>query len=233
MCWKRVYGRIQKFVDVLDVKGVGETTLQSMVEKGMVKTPADLFRVDYSEYQTIERKGEKHYEKLIKGLQASKKVTVSQIFAAMDIEGVGTFDNIVRVSGLDTFEGIIENALAGNVELFSKAVRVSEDKAEQIIGEIKENLEDIKDLRDYLEIKQNGKKLLGMTFVVTGSLTAAPRSQIEAWIKENGGTLSGSVSPKTTYLVSDDVGSNSSKFQKARQLGIKVITSQHFVSLIS
>jgi DNA ligase (NAD+) len=231
----RLYGRIQKFADVLDVKGVGRETLVQMVEAKLVKTPSDLWDIPVSTYSKLEGRGEKHFQKLQDGLKAREEMTVSQFFASLDIEGLGTWDNICRVPGLQTYDeimGLYELAPMRLKQLLSQAVRVSPEKAQNIVDEIFLKKDDILALRGKVRFKNLGQKLMGKVFVVTGSCTAKSRSEIEKLIKENGGQVGSSVSSKTSFLITDDDASTSTKAKKARELNKPVITSQQFLEML-
>lgn len=221
-CPRRVYGRLQKYVDILDIKGVGTETLIHLTSNGTIKTPADLYRLTLQQFTQVERKGEKAYAKLQQGLNATKKMSVSEFFAALDIEGKGTWEAITAVPGLQTMEEILEACyempLAQAKQLFSRAMRVSPMKAGAIIQEIKEKIDDIHDLVEFVEIKKPGTKMLGKVFCITGSLSV-PRPQIEKRIKDAGGQVSSSVTSRVTHLVTDDPSGDSSKLKTARKLG--------------
>lgn len=235
-CWMRVYGRMQKFVDILDVKGVGEETLRQMVEFKYVRTPADLWKLTLEDYCKLDRRGDKHYTKLKDGLTARLEMTPAQFFASLDIEGLGTWDNICRVPGLQTYDqimGLYESNPTQLKALLATAVRVSEDKARDITEEIFLKKDDITALRSIIKFKTLGSKLSGKTFVVTGSCTAQPRSVIEKTIKENGGVVGSSVSNKTDYLITDDDATTSSKAKKAKELKKPVITSHQFLEMLN
>lgn len=230
-CPRRIYGRIQKFIDVLDLKGCGEETAASLVEKQLVVTPAELFTLSEEDYCSLRRHGKKGYDKLQVGLQVIRKVSVADFFASLDIEGRGTFEAITKVPGLQTVEQILEEAKKKNYQLFAKAVRVSEERAEKICQEIGNNGWDIQELLKQVEIKESKTVLTGRTFCITGSLSR-PRREIEKEIKELGGSVSSSVTSRTTHLVVNDPGSTSSKAVKARKWGISQISEDQLQELM-
>jgi len=235
-CTMRVYGRVQKFVDVLDIKGVGIETLKQMVEFKFVRTPADLWKLSLADYEKLDRRGEKHYQKFTQGLKDREEMTVSQFFAALDIEGSGTWDNICRVPGLQTYDEIMALWNGNHYELMVKlasAVRVSTEKAQSILKEFHDKRHDIADLRPLIRFKSTGSKMMGKVIVITGSCTARPRSELEKMVKELGGVIGGSITSKTTCMVTDDTDTNSSKAKKAREMKTKIITSQELLDMMS
>lgn len=221
-CNNRVYGRLQKFINVLDIKGAGIETLRGMVELGMVKSAGDLFRVTEEQFCKLDRKGEKHFDKFKQGLELVRKMRPAQIFAALDIEGTGTWDAICAVPGLQTPTQVLTQAKANNYHLFANAVRVSPDKAQRIISEILERESEVVSLIGEIVVKETGTKLLGKTFCLTGSLSQ-PRPKIVERIKGAGGSVASDVSTRVDYLVTDDLASGSSKNKKAKQLNVRVI----------
>ena len=221
-CWMRVYGRIQKFVKVLDIKGSGIETLKGLVKAGIIKSPADLWDITEQQFCQLERKGEKHYAKFRQGLEAKKDMSPAQFFASLDIEGLGTWENICSVKGLSTISEILSQADAGNIPLFDSALYVSSDTARSIFSQIRQKRGDIEKLRQKVQLKTAGTKLIGKVFCITGSLSRS-RSQIETWIKDNGGGVSSDVTSRTTHLVCNDKDSKSSKMKKAQKKGIPIL----------
>jgi len=213
------------------MKGAGEETLRALAKNQVVKTPADFFRVTLEQFKKLERKGEKHFEKFQTGLVSVKSLRTAEIFAALDIEGRGTWEAITAVPGLQTPAQILEAADAGNVNLFSKARLVTPDRATKIIAKILEAKDEILDLLSFIQAKQAGTKLLGLVFCLTGALSR-PRPKIEADIKNAGGTVASSVSSRVKYLVTDDPTSNSAKNKKAREVGTQVVNEDFLNSLL-
>lgn len=230
-CSERVFGRLQKFVDVLDMKGAGEETLKALARRGVVKTPADFFRVTVQQFQELDRKGEKHFEKFRIGLESVKSLRTAEIFASLDIEGRGTWEAITAVPGLQTPEQILQQAEAQNINLFAKARMVTPDRAKTIIIKVNEVRSEILDLLSFIQAKQAGTKLLGIVFCLTGALSR-PRPKIEADIKNAGGTVASSVSSRVKYLVTDDPTSSSAKNKKAREVGVQVVNEEFLKNLL-
>lgn len=230
-CNMRVRGRIQKFVDVLDVKGVGELTLVQMVEQGLVKTPADLFDIDLPTYLKLDRVGDKHFAKMQQGLENARDMSTAQFFASLDIEGLGTWEAITVVPGLSTIDDIVHAATHDRLK-FAQAVRVSPEKAMSITQQIVELADDIEALRKHVRFKVAGTKLMGKCICITGSLSQ-PRPKVEKKIKDAGGQVSSSVTARTTHLVIDDLNSTSSKAKKARELRILMISEAQLMEMFN
>lgn len=230
-CPGRVYGRLQKFVDVLDVKGSGESTLQGLAISGAVTTPGQLFTLSRETFVSLDRKGDAHYEKFLQGLQAVRLMTTAQFFASLDIEGIKTWENITCIPGLQTFEEVMAAFQKRDATLFNKAVRVSPEKISAIFAQIEQKMSEIEALHPHVLFKQIGNKLAGKTFCITGSLKTGTRPQIEAKIKELGGRVSSSCSTNTNYLVTNNPSSGSGKNADARRLNIPIITENQLIAM--
>jgi DNA ligase (NAD+) len=229
-CPRRVYGRVHKYVFNLDIKGVGDETLLQLCDLGLVKTPADLYKLTLQQYTQVEGRGKKAYEKLAAGLMARLEMSTAEFFASLDIEGNGTWEAITAVQGLGYVTDVLKVAYsAGESEAharlavahFAKAARVSVEKAEAIVLEINTRRDEIAGLLDIVKIKKPGVLLAGKSFCITGSLSM-PRTEIERMIKEAGGTVASGVSKNTTFLVTNDPTDSSSKLKKAKDLGMTV-----------
>lgn len=231
-CEYRVYGRLRKYVEVLDVKGAGEETLKQLVRAGWADTPADLFEVTEARFCQLERQGPKGFKKFQDGLRAKANVSPAYFFASLDIEGRGTFEAITAVPGLQTVAQIKEEATKHNYSLFAKALRVSVERAEDIVGQILERWDEVERLETHLTFKVAGDKLIGKTFCITGKLSR-PRRDLENGIKDCGGMVSSSVTGRTTYLVTNDPTSTSSKMKKAHANGTQIIKEADLEEMLS
>jgi DNA ligase (NAD+) len=159
-------------------------------------------------------------------------MSVSEFFAALDIEGKGTFEAIVSVPGLQTIDEILNAARGNNVQLLAKAERVSPTKARSIIDQINSRILEIESLKKRVKIKVAGTTLIGKGFCITGTLTQ-PRREIENKIKDAGGKVYSDVNSKTHYLICNETNSTSSKMKKAQQLRISVITEDTFNQMLT
>ena len=229
-CGMRVYGRLQKFVDVLDIKGAGEETLKGLALKGLCRTPADLYAITEAEFTQLDRKGTSHYRKFVDGLERAKTMRVPQFFASLDIEGEGTWENILQVPGIKTVEDVV--SLAHSNPLGLRAVRVSEEKAREIASEIIRRGNEIRSLVSRIVIKKVGKKLDGKVICITGTLSR-PRPQLVEMIQNEGGRVSDSVTSKVTHLVIDDLNSTSSKAKEARKKKVPMISEKDLMAMLT
>jgi DNA ligase (NAD+) len=221
----KIKGNIRKFVEALDIKNVGDQMIEQLVDKGFVKTPADLFELTSQQVSSIERKGEAHFKKMVQGLSARKRVSLEKFLGALNIPhaGEGTFINLIQ-SGVNTLEAFMNLTVSQALS----ASRVGQKAAESIVAFLKEHSRDIQRLRQHMDLQTSeGKKLAGKSFLFTGKANR-PRSQLEALVRDNGGVVAGSVTAALTYLICADLTSTSGKAKKARQLGVTMITEDDF-----
>src|SRR5207249_6060736 len=222
----------------MDVEGLGVKIIDQLVDPGLVKSIPDLYRVNLGQLVELERMGEKSAQNLLDGLEASKQRGLSRLLAGLAIEHVG--ESVAELLA-DTFTNI--DAL----------MRASEERLNQINGvgpimakdihayfqteQAKKTIQDLKQLGLKLTedakptpARVGGTDLSGKTFVVTGTLQRYKRDQIEGLIKSLGGKAAGSVSKKTDYVVAG--AEAGSKLDKARELGVRVLTEEEFEQLV-
>ena len=220
----------------MDVDGLGEKLIDQLVDQKLVKSLADLYRLDTATLAGLERMGKKSADNLVQSLEASKTRTLDRLLTGLTIRHVGTrMAEVIaaRVKTLDQLRGMTLNELESIPE-------VGPIVAASIHGyfEDPENRRMLDDLAAVgvspqpLKAPQSaGGKLVfaGKTFVLTGTLPKRSRAEAETLIKQHGGKVSGSVSKMTGYvLAGEDPGS---KIDKARQLGIPVIDEVEFERL--
>jgi len=229
-CPAQLVRKVDYFVSrgAMDIENFGYKQAELFVERGYIRSLADVYNLPWDEIALLEGYGEKRIENLRAGIEESKNRPVQRLLTALGIRfvGEGVAELIMgKFSSMDeimqaTFEEI--NSIAGI------GPRIAESVHE--FFSIETNRELIHTLQRYGVRVADEKKaapspesqpLLGKTFVVTGTLPTWSRDQAEAYIKQHGGKVSGSVSGKTSYLV---VGENAgSKLDKARELGVPIL----------
>lgn len=247
-CPAKHIGKFTHFVerDRMNIAGLSEATLEKLIEQGFIKEFRDLYHLsDHKEpFVELEGQGEKSYQKLIKAIEKSRKVKLENLIAALGIANVG------RDAGKK-----ISKALNGDINKFNEKLESGDFLDIEDIGEIsnqsiKEWYEKQKSAKESgnseyfnllleLEIEQpkssitSDAALTGKTFVLTGDLHLYEnRKTLTTKIEELGGKVSGSVSKKTSYLINNDVTSNSSKNKKAKELGISILSEEDFQKMI-
>jgi DNA ligase (NAD+) len=231
-----LYRQLEFFVSrgALDIDGLGGQTVRTLIDRGLVRDPADLFLLNEASLNGIEGFAEKRISNLLTSIEAAKHRPLAQVITALGIDGVGatvasalaqhfhTIDNLAAASveELQTIEGIGEILAQGIHDWFADPLNAALIEKLRAVGVT---------LREE-ERAQASDHLRGMTFVVTGTLPSYSRSEIEALIVEHGGKVSSSVSKNTTYVVVGEAPG--SKADKARQLGIPILDEAGLLALI-
>jgi DNA ligase (NAD+) len=220
----------------MNIDGMGDALVEQLVDGGLVKSVADLYRLDAEKLESLERMGKKSSEKLVKNIAGSTKAALPRVMFALGIRFVG--ERTAQILA-DHFGSIDEIAKAPAEEL-----EAAEEVGPRIAVAIQEffaepsNRDLIEDLRKSgLQFSQAKKaapkqagKFAGRTFVLTGTLPNLTRDEAAEKIEAAGGKVTGSVSKKTDYVVAGE--SAGSKLDKASKLGITVIGEKELVELL-
>jgi len=221
--------------DAMNVEGLSESTLEKLVDRGLIKDLADVFRVKdhHDEIVTMEGFGELSFKNLCDAVEKARKVTPQAFLYSLGIPNFGRAN-----------AGLVAKYCRNDWE---KIRSLEEDELVTIegIGDVmakaycdffrdEKNIAVVDDLLTEVELdgsfEETGDKLAGMTFVITGSLETYPnRDALKDEIEANGGKVAGSVSAKTSYLINNDLTSNSGKNKKAKELGIPIISEADMV----
>ncbi len=222
----------------MDIMGLGETLIDSLVKEGYLKDYADIYRLKDCRDELIE-KGligkEKNTDKLLANIEASKQNNPVQLLTGLGIRNVG---NSTAKSLMEHYCSIPELANATEEDLSriqdigpATAVCIRAFFNSRETQEILRKLSDAGVNMKMPVVEKASEKLAGLTFVVTGTLKNYGRKEIEDAISANGGKATGSVSKKTDYLIA---GENAgSKLDKAKTLGVPVISEEEFEIMIS
>ena len=237
-CPAQLVERLRHFAgrDQMDIEGLGVSLVEQLVREGLVKSFADVYRLDEQQVAALERMGGKSAVNLIQAIEISKDRPLERVLAGLGILHVGSRAAAVLAEEFGTLDALLQ---ADNEQL--KAIDeigpvIAESVYQFCHGEATRKL--IEDLRQAglrmpapVARKKKVGKLEGKTVVVTGSIADFTRGQLEALIKEHGGKATSSVSKKTSLVV---VGENpGSKAEKASQLGLEVMTGQEFLDMLA
>lgn len=218
----------------LDIEGLGEKLVDQLVDGGLVRTPADLYKLGLGQLSGLDRMAEKSAANLLAALDHSRSTTLQRFIFALGIRNVG--ESTAR--DLAAHFGSLDALVAASLESLESVPDVGPVVAASIRQFFDEphNMEVIKGLRDAGVAWKEGERrrvpagLAPRTFVLTGTLPTLTRDEARAMIEAGGNKVSGSVSKKTDYVVAgEDAGS---KLEKARSLGVKVIDEKEFLQLI-
>ena len=220
--------RIRHFASrrALDIEGVGEKLVEQLVDAGLVVTPADLYRLDATTLEKLERMGRKSAENILTALQKSKATTLARFLFALGVRDVGE----ATAAALAAHFGTLEHLMAADLEGVQRVADVGPVIARHVVEFFGDaaNREVVERLRSaglhwpVVEVPAVGEQpLAGLTFVLTGTLETLQREEAEDALRALGAKAAGSVSKKTSYLVAGrDAGS---KLRKAEELGIPVL----------
>jgi DNA ligase (NAD+) len=219
---------------VMNIDGVGDALVDQLVDRGMVKSVADLYDLRAEDLALLERMGAKSAGNVVRNIENSKKNPLPRVLTSLGIRFVGERTAVFLA---EAFGGLDRLASAGLEEL-QQAEEVGPKVAQSISRFFSEsrNRELVERLRAAglqftCELKRpQGGPLHGLTFVLTGTLPQLNRDEAKRLIEAAGGKVSGSVSGKTSYLVAgEDPGS---KLAKARELGVAVLDERQLRELI-
>lgn len=240
-CAAQKKGGLMHFVSrrALDVEGLGDQLIEQLVDKGVIDTAADLYRLDADAIKGLDRMGAKSAQNVLDALQKSKHTTLARLVYGLGIRHVGES----TAKALARHFGSLDALQRGATESDGRALLEVADVGPVVARAITEFMQDpdnvalLQALREaglhWLEIAQvanAGGPLTGKTFVLTGSLPTLSRMEAAALIEAAGAKVANSVSKKTGYVVAGlDAGS---KLQKARELGISVLDEAQLLALL-
>ena len=234
-CPAQLSRNIAHFVsrDAMDIEGLGASIVDALIEKGLIKSPADIYYLSLDELKSLWQKGGKAAEKLLKAIEASKQQDVSRLIYALGIRQVGAKAGKVLASAFGSLDGLMQATL----EELTAVPDVGAVTAEYITAwfaqpQSQHMIERLRAAGVNFESKRviTDARFAGKTFVLTGALTKFTRDEATEKIELLGGKASGSVSKKTSFVV---VGENAgSKERKARELGIPILTEDDFLEMI-
>ena len=232
-CKSILIGSLIHFVSrrAMNMEKVGDKLVEAFVEKELVKSFSDLYKLETKDIQTLERQGEKSIENILNSIEKSKQTTLARFIYALGIRFVG--EQTAKL--LADHYGTIENFMKTEAEELEKVPEIGEKVSGTILNWLhdKRMQAEVKTLSKFMTFeapKRNLEgKLSGMSFLVTGTLPVK-RDVAHEKIEENGGKLLSGVSAKLSYLiVGEDPGS---KADKAQSVGVKIISWEEFLELL-
>lgn len=238
-CSKRILHQLLKWVQVADIRDLGETLVTQLFEKGKVQSISDLYKLSaedltpffLNEESLAAEKKSLGAEKVAASIQNHRKMSLAVFVAGFDIEGIGeTSVEKLVAAGFNTLNALLNMT----VEQASAVYGFAEILAKTAVDGLNENALEMRFLAEnFVEIVQDSAgKLVGKSFCFTGELHSMKRNDAEALVKANGGTCKSSVTKDLSYLVTNDVSSGSSKNQKAVKFGISVINEEQFFKML-
>jgi len=230
-CPAQLLRNLSHFVskDAMNIEGMGKSIVEALVEKGYVRSPADIYYLTLDQLKSLWKKGSAAAEKLMEAIESSKGRDLSRLIYGFGIRNVG----IRTAQQLTKRFGILDNLMAASVESMMSVEDVGEITAQNVYDWLKQpqSVNMIERLRaanvNFVNNTVNiGSKYAGLTFVFTGALKIFTREEAIERIERFGGKVAGSVSRKTDFLI---VGDNAgSKAKRAEELGVPYLTEDQF-----
>lgn len=218
----------------MDVDGLGDKLVESLVDEGYIKSVADLYKLTRFQVASMDRMAEKSADNLLGALEKSKNTKLSNFVYALGIREVG--ETTART--LSNAFGTLEKIRSASVEELLAVQDVGPIVANHIVSffEQSHNNEIIDQLIEVgvhwpdVIVDESNKILQGKTFVITGTLSQMSREEAKEKLLALGAKVSGSVSKKTYCLIAGEAAG--SKLKKAEELGIKVMNEQAFIDML-
>lgn len=241
-CKGKLLGKLIHFAskNAMNIDGMSEATLEFLIEKGWVTSFIDIYKLDYyrEPWKDYDGFGDKSVDKLLDAIEASKKTTLDKFIYALSIPLIGRsaskttakyfdydYDKFIKAWGVDSFDWTKLDDFGVNMHM-------------EMVKYYLNNYENILDLKKYLTFKKpqttiSSNNLNGKVFCITGSLIHfTNRDEAKEKIEAVGGKVVNNVSTKTDFLVCNEA-SNSSKYKKAQELGVKIISEEKLVNMLN
>lgn len=219
--------------DAMDIEGLGEAVLETLVNRGMLKNAADIYNLDYKEIAALDGQGAKSADNLRAAVEKSKGNDLARLIFALGIRHIGQKAAALLAVRFGTMDALLaasrEEILSidGFGEVMADAVLqfFSLPQSRELLEKLQKaglNMRSLKEVRD--------TRFAGLTFVLTGTLPTMTRSEASEIIENFGGKTASSVSKKTSYvLAGEDAGS---KLRKATELGVPILSEDDFLKMV-
>jgi DNA ligase (NAD+) len=217
----------------MDIEGLGAQRVQSMLDAGLITDYASIYELKAEDVAKLDRMGEKSAAKLLEEIEKSKTKELSRFIFAIGIRMIGERAAKLLADRFQSIDALMDATTEQLIDVQEVGPRVAE--AITFYFSIPANRERIEKMKRLgvspsHDVIERGDRLAGKSVVVTGTLNRYSRDEIHALIEREGGKPSGSVSSKTAYLVAGEAAG--SKLEKARGLGVEVLSEDEFLALI-
>lgn len=236
-CPARLKSSVEFFASrsVMDISGMGGALVEQLVDKGLVRSVADIYELRMEQLAELERMGEKSAERVLAGIEKSKTLPMPRILNGLGIPFVGERTAVLLAEQFGSMDAIIEAD--------EETLQTAEEVGPKVSASLRQFFHEprnrtlIERLRaaglvfTHDKVDRSGGPLEGKTLVLTGTLPSMSREDAKARIEAAGGKVSGSVSKKTSFVVAGDEAG--SKLEKAKELGIPVLDEEGLVDLLA
>ncbi|MDE6383927.1 MAG: NAD-dependent DNA ligase LigA [Paramuribaculum sp.] len=239
-CPPQIIGRIEHYVGrrMMDIDGIGDETAAMLYERGLVKTPADLYRLRVEDLMHLEGLGQKSAERIIAGVEASKRAPLERVIFALSIPYVG--ETVAKRLAKSC------RSIPALMSMDAEALTAIDDIGPRIAASIidffgvESNREIVAQLADAgvtMELEESASglpesnALEGKTIVISGTFLHHSRDEYKEMIELNGGKNAGSISKKTSFVLAGD-NMGPAKLEKAQKLGVAIVTEDEFLAML-
>lgn len=224
--------------NAMNIAGLGEKVIQQLYKEELVHTIADLYRLERQQLLTLERMGEKSVQNLLEAIESSKENSLEKLLFGLGIRHIGekaaqilamnflTMDQLQQA----TFEDFVAIDEIGDIMADSIVQYFSEDKVIDLLTDLKELNLNMEYTGPRLTEQTQETVFTNKTVVITGKMERYTRKEIQAIIEEYGGSVTGSVSGKTDFVIAGEAAG--SKYDRAVERGIEIWTEQDFMNAI-
>lgn len=238
-CPPQIKGKMEHFVSrkAMDIDGIGQETIELLFTDGLVKNITDFYQLKKEQLENLERMAEKSAQRILDGVEATKKVPFERVLFALGIRFVGETVAKTLVKKLHTIENIQKQTKEQLIEIDEIGERIAESVVEWFSKN--EHIELINNLQEHGlqfaisedQLAGQTDKLAGLNIVISGTFEKHSRDALKKMIEKNGGKNVGSISKKTSYMLA---GSNigPSKLEKVNKLGIPMISEDDFLKML-
>ena len=239
-CPPQIKGRIEHFISrrAMNIEGLGPETVDQFYQEGMIHDAADLYSLRAEDICRLERMGEKSAENIIKGIKESRHVPYERVLFALGIRFVGetvakklakSFNSIedLEQASVETLVGVDEigeKIAQSIVNYFANPLN------RELVGRLKEA--GIQFCRSEENLSEYTDKLAGLSIVISGVFAHHSRDEYKELIEKNGGKNVGSISSKTSFILAGE-NMGPAKLEKAKKLGIRILTEDDFLAMLS
>lgn len=244
-CKGKLLGKLTHAVsrDMLNIDGLSKATIEKFINLGWLNSIKDIYYLSAheNEMKSMDGFGKKSVKKLLNSIEKSRKTSLERFLYSLSIPLLGKSTSMMITETVDyDFDTFIDEMTIKGAEYFRYLPGVGDTLISSLNTYWKNHCSDILQLANEFTFEKSNivldeipKILQGKTFVVTGSVHHYKnRDELKADIVAHGGTVVGSVSSKTSYLINNDINSTSSKNQKAKLLNVPIISEEEFLSMI-
>lgn len=238
-CPPQIKGRIEHFISrkAMNIEGIGSETIGQFYSLGLVRDASDLYTLQPDVIAGLERMGERSAQNIVDAVKQSCSVPFERVLFALGIRYVGETVAKKLALALHSIDRIIEATTEDLIRIGDIGVRIAQSVVAYFSDE--DNLRFVERLRQYgvqmqiteERLSERTDKLSGATIVISGTFTHHSRDEYKALIEQHGGINTGSVSGKTTYILAGE-NMGPAKLEKARKLGVRILSEEEFLEMI-